>query len=375
MWDRIANLRPGESLVVGSDPENQAKITRTSDSWYIQDADSRDGTLLNNVAVYGRKLITHGDHIRVGGEEQVSNLLPEPVPSAPPSRIVVPPPVPPVWEAAPPRPQPSETVVPVPPVWTAAPSNSVSFTPKPSHSISGVPSVALNNAVQTVYIKGEPRRILNNVTVSAKKGEFIGVVGGSGSGKSTLLKAIAGLGDIDSGAILLDGQQVSRAQLLSDKRIAYLPQDVVIHESLTPNAALGYIAELKKVGATRGERERIIASVLERTGMTQHANTPVYRLSGGQRKRVAMAAELIGDPQIILLDEATSGLDPSTEKEMMHLFKSLADEGKTVICITHFPKHLFLCDRLLYMMEGNLIFSGTPTECTEFFGVQTIEEI
>ena len=255
MWDRIANLRPGESLVVGSDPENQAKITRTSDSWYIQDADSRDGTFLNNVAVYGRKLITHGDHIRVGGEEQVLNLLPEPVPSAPPSKIVVPPPVPPVWEAAPPRPQPSETVVPVPPVWAAEPSNSVSFTPKTSHSISGVPSVALNNAVQTVYIKGEPRRILNNVTVSAKKGEFIGVVGGSGSGKSTLLKAIAGLGDIDSGAILLDGQQVSRAQLLSDKRIAYLPQDVVIHESLTPNAALGYIAELKKVGATRGERE------------------------------------------------------------------------------------------------------------------------
>lgn len=233
-------------------------------------------------------------------------------------------------------PQTDYNVIPRPPI--AAPPQ---YQEEPKHS-----TLAINDGVQTVAIKGTPRNILDHVTVSARKGEFIGVVGGSGSGKSTFLKAIAGINELTSGQILLEGRPATRAQLLGDKRIADMPQDIVIHDTLTANAALNYIAELKGLGHTSCERRELVDEALKRTDMLEFANTTIKRLSGGQQKRVALSAELLGEPEIILLDEATSGLDPSTEAEMMRLFKTLADDGKTVFCITHFPKHLFLCDRL-----------------------------
>ena len=112
---------------------------------------------------------------------------------------------------------------------------------------------------------------------------------------------------------------------------------------------------------------------LSRVDLSEHGGTPIHRLSGGQRKRAALAAELLGDPKLILLDEATSGLDPATEAEMMELFRALAREGRTVVCITHFPGRLHMCDRLLYLMKGKCVFDGTPEQLKRFFGVTTIE--
>jgi hypothetical protein len=110
-------------------------------------------------------------------------------------------------------------------------------------------------------------------------------------------------------------------------------------------------------------------------GLAEQLHVKIRQLSGGQRKRVALAAELLGDPQLILLDEATSGLDPATEEEMMRLFQSLAREGRMVVCITHFPGRLHLCDRLVYLMQGKRIFEGTSTELEQFFKVRTIEDV
>ena len=157
--------------------------------------------------------------------------------------------------------------------------------------------------------------------------------------------------------------------------IAYLPQDVVIHEVLPAADALGYVAELKGVGADDRDRAAAVAAVLNRVGVGDRAGVPIRRLSGGQRKRVALAAELLGDPQILLLDEATGGLDPATEAEMMRLFRSLADEGRTVICITHFPDRLTLCDRLVYLADGRLLFYGPPAGLTDLFGADGLEDV
>ena len=121
---------------------------------------------------------------------------------------------------------------------------------------------------------------------------------------------------------------------------------------------LASLTRLKGLGPSPGERRLLARQVLERVGLWEHRATAIHRLSGGQRKRAALAAELLGDPRLILLDEATSGLYPATEEGMMALFRSLAREGRTVVCITHSPGRLHLCDRLLYLAEGKCVFFG-----------------
>ena len=231
------------------------------------------------------------------------------------------------------------------------------------------------NARKTVSIKRVNTNILDDVSFSVKPGEFVGILGSSGSGKSTLIKALAGLIGLSEGDVLRHGLIASSSALQHDRKIAYMPQDVVIHEALTPRAAMEYITILKEIGNSEVERREAVRSVMERVGIADRADVPITRLSGGQRKRVALAAELIGDPEILLLDETTSGLDPASEEEMMILFQSLAREGKAVVCITHFPDRLRMCDRLVYLMKGKVVFQGTPSEMVQFFGVDTIEDI
>ena len=238
-------------------------------------------------------------------------------------------------------------------------------------------AVSLSRAVKSIKDGSgsgrTTRNILDDVSFQLEAGQFLGILGASGSGKSTLIKSLAGLVELTNGAILLDGEPVGTQALRNDRRIAYLPQDVVIHEALTPLIALGYIARLKGLGNSDQERRQVVLDVLSRVDLSEHDRTPIHRLSGGQRKRAALAAELLGDPKLILLDEATSGLDPATEAEMMDLFRALAREGRTVVCITHFPGRLHMCDRLLYLMKGKCVFDGTPEQLKTFFGVTTIE--
>lgn len=325
MMNEIQNLPVGRSLLLAG---GWVKVTHEVDGWYVQDLDSEHGTFLNGEEVYGRVLLKNGDQLTNG---DFSLTISELTQNA----------------------------------WLPAPVFDSGEAP---------PVLAMSRGIQTVRDGKGKRNILNDVSFVARRGEFIGILGSSGSGKSTLLKAVAGMNRLTEGTVQRNGCQMTADELLNDQRIAYLPQDVVIHEVLTPKAALGYIAELKKIALTPNERSAAIQAVLERVGMWEHAQTPIQRLSGGQRKRVALAAELLGNPEILLLDEATSGLDPATEREMMELFRSLAEEGKTVLCVTHFAGRLFQCDRLLYMMKGELIFNGTPHEYQNFFGSQDLEE-
>lgn len=245
--------------------------------------------------------------------------------------------------------------------------------------ITALLSVSLVGATKQVKVrkglKRELRTILKDVTLEIRSGEFIGLLGASGSGKSTLIKTIAGLIELSEGEIRLGEVRQNADDLRRDSRIAYMPQDVVIHEQLTPRSALGYSARIKGLAANSDDLDKLVQSSLERVGLSDRMNVPIERLSGGQRKRVALASELLGDPQIILLDEATSGLDPASETEMMALFRSLADEGRTVICITHFPNRLAMCDRLIYIIDGEAVFFGKPAELIDIFQVDDIESV
>jgi ABC transport system ATP-binding/permease protein len=237
----------------------------------------------------------------------------------------------------------------------------------------GLP-LTLDGACVTVG-GSRPKRILDDASVHIAPGQFVGILGSSGSGKSTLIKVLAGLNEISAGSVLVGGRGMTAEQLLHESGIAYMPQDVVIHEALTARRALGYVGRLKGLATESGGLRERIAKAAERVGLTDHLDVPIHRLSGGQRKRAGLAAELLGDPKVILLDEATSGLDPASEADMMRLFRSLADEGRTVICITHFPDRLALCDRLIYLMDGRVVFCGPPAELRAQFGTTSIEEV
>ena len=221
-------------------------------------------------------------------------------------------------------------------------------------------TVSIVGGAKCIQIRGKERRLLDRINVTLPNGKFIGILGPSGSGKSTLIQTFAGLRTLSEGNVEVGGAAYAAEDLHHDPRIAYLPQDVIIHEPLTCRVALSAIAELKQLGSSAEERRTMIEAALKRVSLLERIDVPIIRLSGGQRKRAGLAAELLGDPQLILLDEATSGLDPATEGEMMLLFRQLADEGRTVVCITHFPGRLHLCDRLICLQDGLIILKGRP---------------
>lgn len=219
-------------------------------------------------------------------------------------------------------------------------------------------------------LTGRPLEILKPTTLSIRPGEFVGILGPSGSGKSTLIKMMIGDLKPTAGEVTLEGMQIEAFMEQHGRRLGYLPQELILHPALTPRSALTYLARLQGVDHQNG-----VVDSLDRVGVGHRLDVPIRRLSGGEKKRVALAALLLADPMALFLDEATSGLDPALEKEMMELFRSLADEGRTVVCITHFPQSLESCDRLVVVAGGRVRFTGSPTDLKMELGVADISDV
>ena len=217
---------------------------------------------------------------------------------------------------------------------------------------------------------GSKKTLLCDVDLDIKPGEFVGIVGPSGSGKSTLIRVLNG-DYIPNGQVVYNNRTAKDFLRTSAHKMAYLPQELILHEALTARSALTFSTKLR---GTPNPSERV-GQVLQQVGMTERADVVIRNLSGGQKKRVALASELLNDPDALFLDEATSGLDPVSEQEMMLLFRQLANTGITTVCITHFPGHLTLCDRLLVVNQGVLVFDGTPLEVLEHFDIRSMDEI
>lgn len=214
------------------------------------------------------------------------------------------------------------------------------------------------------------RIILHNVSLSIAPREFIALVGGSGAGKSTLLKALSGFAQASQGQVFINSDDYYKNFDAYRSIIGYVPQDDIIHRSLPVERALGYTAKLRLADDTAPtEIQDRIEHVLTQVDMSAHRHTIVDRLSGGQRKRVSIAAELLADPSLFFLDEPTSGLDPGLEKKMMYTLRQLADSGRIVVLVTHATANIMQCDHVVFMSQGRMVFFGPPTEALNFFGV------
>jgi ABC-type multidrug transport system ATPase subunit len=211
--------------------------------------------------------------------------------------------------------------------------------------------------------------LLSGVTLMALPGEVVALVGPSGAGKSTLLHCLNGNRAPDTGSVLYDGCDLYADRDLYLRHIGFVPQDDVVHLSLTAEASLTYALRLRRPELDSGAVEARVTEVLERLELTARRGLRVERLSGGQRKRVSIGMELVASPAALFLDEPTSGLDPALEEKMMDLFRSLAGEGRTLMVTTHVMDSLAQVDHLAVLYSGNLAFFGPPARALGYFGV------
>ncbi|MFD7033711.1 FHA domain-containing protein [Streptomyces sp. NPDC059917] len=228
----------------------------------------------------------------------------------------------------------------------------------------------------TVTVDGG-KQILKDVTFGVPEKSLIGVIGPSGSGKSTLLKALTGYRPADQGDVLYDNRNLYKQFAELRQRIGLVPQDDILHKELKVSTALKYAAKLRFPGDTaESERAARIDEVLRELKLDIHKDKKITSLSGGQRKRVSVALELLTKPSLIFLDEPTSGLDPGMDRDVMQLLRGLADDGRTVLVVTHSVAELAICDKLLVMAPGGSVaYFGPPDEALNFFGYTTWADV
>ncbi|GHF59300.1 ABC transporter ATP-binding protein [Streptomyces mashuensis] len=230
--------------------------------------------------------------------------------------------------------------------------------------------VSLDAQGLSVRVDKGRKTLLEDVSFPVGARSLLAVVGPSGAGKTTLLGALTGLRPADDGAVLYDGRDLYHDYAELRARIGLVPQDDILHTQLTVRRALRYAAELRFPGDTaRAERQARVEEVIGELGLDQRAGQPIHSLSGGQRKRVSVALELLTKPSLLFLDEPTSGLDPGMDRSVMTMLRTLADDGRTVIVVTHSVLSLDVCDRLLVLAPGGrTAYYGPPAEALRYFG-------
>ena len=221
------------------------------------------------------------------------------------------------------------------------------------------------------------KTLLENISFSARPGTLTAVIGPSGAGKSTLARLIAGYTHPTSGTVAFEGHNIHAEYASLRSRIGMVPQDDVVHGQLTVNQALMYAAELRlPPDTTKEDRQQVVAQVLSELEMTQHADTRVDRLSGGQRKRASVALELLTGPSLLILDEPTSGLDPALDRQVMTMLRQLADAGRVVLVVTHSLTYLDVCDQVILLAPGGkTAFCGPPDQIGPTMGTMNWADI
>ena len=219
--------------------------------------------------------------------------------------------------------------------------------------------------------------LLDDVSFTLNECALLGVVGPSGAGKSTLLGALTGRRPAPIGTVWYGDRDLYREYEDLHRRIGLVPQDDVVHTELTVADALEYSAELRfPPDVTKSERLAQVEIVMSELGLAHRRNVVIARLSGGERKRVSVAIELLTRPALLFLDEPTSGLDPGLERSVMEILRSLADGGRTVVVITHSVRSLGLCDRVLVLAPGGrTAYFGPPQLAPSHFGKDDFEAV
>lgn len=215
--------------------------------------------------------------------------------------------------------------------------------------------------------------ILKDVTTQFEPGLITGLIGPSGAGKTTLIKCILGMSTMDSGTITINDNRIPNREIL--RSIGYMSQSDALFDDLTAVENLKFFAKLYIHKALKLDITEQIERTLEIVNLTHEKHKKVKTFSGGMKRRLSLAISMIQNPDILILDEPTVGIDPRLRKSIWNDLFQFRDEGKTILITTHVLDEADKCDRLLLMREGQIISYGTPNEIKSSYNVNTIEDV
>lgn len=209
------------------------------------------------------------------------------------------------------------------------------------------------------------KQVLKNVSVNIPQGKIVGLLGPSGAGKTTLIRTILGLQKFSKGNVSVLGLPPGKKDLLS--KTGYISQGLSIYPDLTVAENIRYFASL--IDAKKSKD-----TVIREVELQSHKNRMVRTLSGGEKARTALAIALLGEPELLLLDEPTVGLDPVLRQKMWAKFSRLAEDGITVVVSSHVMDEADKCDEILFIREGRLLAGGTKTAILQQTKADSMEE-
>jgi len=204
------------------------------------------------------------------------------------------------------------------------------------------------------------RRVVDNVSIRVARGTICGFLGPNGSGKTTTIRMLCGLLKPDAGSGTCLGFDILRESAQIKRRVGYMTQRFSLYEDLSIRENLEFIARIYGVAG----RQRVVDATLEMLGLAQRSHQLAGELSGGWKQRLALAACMLHDPQLLLLDEPTAGVDPNARREFWDQIHTLAASGITVLVSTHYMDEAERCHELAYIAYGRLLVTGTADEVT-----------
>ncbi len=211
---------------------------------------------------------------------------------------------------------------------------------------------------------------VRGLSLEVERGEIFGLIGPNGAGKTTTIKTIIGLLKPDSGEIELLGKKMPNKGVLA--KVGYMPQELALYRNLTVEENLWFYSRL--YGLPRKEFEKRKESILRFVGLEKFRNRLVGELSGGMQRRASLACTLIHDPEFLILDEPTVGVDPQLRANFWSYFRELTKEGASILITTHYMDEAVNCDRVAIMMNGKVLITAPPEQIIEETGSATFEE-
>jgi ABC-type multidrug transport system ATPase subunit len=301
-----------------------ARITRAASGFELRDLGSTNGTFVNGERVAGSRMLRKGDRLRVG------------------------------------------------PFVFSMGDGAL----EPAGGPESAPLTA-TGVLRTAGVWRSKKTIVNDVTAVFNPCELTAVIGPSGCGKSSLIRILSARAAATSGSVVWNGVDVHRHFESIKHRIAFVPQRETLPELLAVREALTYTARLRLPrDFSAAEIDQRIASALTRVGLREQAGLLIAKLSGGQRKRAALANELLVDPKLLFLDEVTSGLDEATDHEVMQALRKLADHDMTIVCVTHTLANIEPRDSILALARGGIVaYHGSAGVAPDHFGVSRLGSV
>lgn len=221
-------------------------------------------------------------------------------------------------------------------------------------------SMEKENAIQLQHVNRSfgKQQVLYDITLNVHRSEIFGLLGPSGSGKTTLVKLITGIDIATSGEIYLLQQKMPKLAMM--QKIGYMAQSDALYMELTALENLQFFAKL--FGITGARQKQRIATVMELVNLTDHVKKPVHQYSGGMKRRLSLAISLLHEPEVLVLDEPTVGIDPVLRQSIWEELEEIRKQGTTILVTTHVMDEAEKCHRLGMLRDGKLIAVGSPEE-------------